>query len=341
MRFGDKAVFKVRLSNPGNGPADHVTLRLGATGVSNELRRIGTLAPGENRVLEIELTAQEAGTMRIQANAVGEGDLTAQIVHELRVRRAELAVKMTGPSMLFAGTTANYQIRVANRGDAAASDVVLQLELPHGIQNAIGLDKKPVTVDQPRWRLGDLAPGTEQVYTLQGDLTGVGPNQVTARVQGSQQTTATDVVQTIVEAIADLKLSVNDPHGPVPVGKEVVYEILVTNRGSREATNIEVVAQFADGIEPTAADGHRGEVLPGQVVFQPIRSLAAGEQISLKVTARAHQSGNLRFRAELNCADPDTRLASEENTRFFQAVKGQDNAAAGNHATTQPTPARR
>jgi hypothetical protein len=299
------------------------------------------LAAGESRVLEVELTAQEAGTMRIQADAAGEGDLAARIVHELRVRRAELAVKVTGPSMLFAGTTAHYQIRVANRGDAAASDVVLQLDLPRGIQNAIGLDKKPISADQPRWRLGDLAPGTEQVYTLQGDLTGVGPNQVTARIQGPQQTAATDTVQTVVEAIADLKLFVNDPHGPVPIGKEVVYEILVTNRGSKEATNIEVVAQFSDGIEPTAADGHRGEVLPGQVVFQPIRSLAAGEQISLKVTARAHQTGNLRFRAELKCADPDTQLASEENTRFFQAVEGPDNGAAGNRSATQPTPALR
>ena len=45
---------------------------------------------------------------------------------------------------------------------------------------------------------------------------------------------------TTVEAIADLKLMVNDPQGPLPVGKEVVYEIVITNRGTREANNIDV-----------------------------------------------------------------------------------------------------
>lgn len=341
MRYGDKAVFKVRVSNPGTGAADNVSLSLGATGTSNQSKLIGTLAAGESRVVDVEFSAQQAGAMRIAATAQGDGELVADAEHEVRVRRAELAVKITGPPLLFAGTTAQYQIRVTNEGDASAPDVVLLLELPPGAQNAVGLDKKPITAAQPRWRLGDLAPGAEQVYTLQCDLTGTGPNQLSARVQGQDQTAATDAIKTVVEAIADLKLFVNDPQGPVPVGKEVVYEILITNRGSKEATNIEVVAQFSEGIEPTGAVGHGGQVLPGQVVFEPIRSLAAGDQISLKVTARAHQSGNLRFRAELTCADLDTTLASEENTRFFQAVKGASDTSTETRAAVQPTPARR
>ena len=38
-----------------------------------------------------------------------------------------------------------------------------------------------------------------------------------------------------LEALADLKLVVNDPQGPVPVGKEATYEIHIINRGTKAA----------------------------------------------------------------------------------------------------------
>ena len=39
---------------------------------------------------------------------------------------------------------------------------------------------------------------------------------------------------TTVEAIADLKLVINDPQGPVQIGTDMVYEIQVLNRGSKK-----------------------------------------------------------------------------------------------------------
>ena len=339
MRYGETKIFKVRVSNPGNGPAENVTVNIGATGVATQPNSIGTLPAGESRTMEVELTAKQPGVMQIEAAARGDSDLKAESTHEVRVRRAELAVKVSAPELLYAGTTATYQIRVANRGDAVAEEVLLQLELPPGVKNAIGVDKKPVTTDPPRWRLGDLAPGTDRVYTLQCDLTTGGRNQLTARVQATDNSAAQDVALTMVEAIADLKLIVNDPKGPIAVGKDVTYEIQVINRGSKEATNIDLVAQFSDGIEPSSATGHRSQLMPGQVVFDPIASLPAGEQLTVKITARAQVSGNLLFRAELKCQDPETKLVMEESTRFYgSATPGTDTSSAGQPT---PTPARR
>jgi hypothetical protein len=339
VQYGEAKVFKIQLSNPGNGPAENVVVNLNATGAAEQPSTIGTIAAGETREMEIELTARQAGIMKIDAVAQGDGGLQASSALEVMVRRAELAIDVRAPEMVFAGTDTSYTIHVTNRGDATAKGVILSLNLPQGIKDGVGIDQKPMTSAQPRWRLGDLTPGTERVFTLQCQLTSGGQNRLTANANGEGDVKASGVVTTMVEAIADLKLYVNDPKGPVPVGQDVVYEVKVINRGSKAANDIELVAQFSDGIEPTQVTGHRSEIVPGQVLFDTIRSLPAGGEMTLKITARAAKDGNLRFRAELTCADSDTKLVSEENTRFYAKSSGATSQTAGNQG--EPTPARR
>ena len=56
-------------------------------------------------------------------------------------------------------------------------------------------------------------------------------------------------VTTNVEALADLKLDVSEPAGPIGVGDEVVYALGVRIRGSKAAEAVGVVAYFSEGIE--------------------------------------------------------------------------------------------
>ncbi len=123
------------------------SVTVGASGVANQPNTVGTLAAGESRSLEVELTAKQAGTMKIEAAAQGDGNLRAEATHEVRVRRAQLAVKVTAPPMLYAGATATYEIRVANTGDAAAEGVTLELELPAGKQER---DRRGQEADRER-----------------------------------------------------------------------------------------------------------------------------------------------------------------------------------------------
>ncbi|MHB8969325.1 MAG: COG1361 S-layer family protein [Pirellulaceae bacterium] len=343
MRFGETATFTVKLSNPGNGPAENVAVNVGATGATSQPNTIGTLGAAESRVMEIELTAKQAGTMKIQATAQGDGDLRAAATHDVRIRRAQLAVKVTAPTLIYAGATATYEIRVANTGDAVAEGVTLHVQLPPGNKNAVGVDKKPITItkDPPQWQLGELAPGSDRVYTMQCDLVTGGPCQFAARIQAKDESVASDTATITVEAIADLKLIVNDPQGPLPVGKEVTYEIQIVNRGSREANNIDLVAQFADGIEPATVAGHRSEIVPGQVIFEPIRSLPAGGSVTVKIVAKAQKAGNLQFRAELKCSELETKLVSEGSTRFYGSAADNSAPQSAQRPAGEPVPAQR
>ncbi|MFO7903576.1 MAG: hypothetical protein R6U98_13005 [Pirellulaceae bacterium] len=340
MRFGGTDVFKVRLSNPGNGPAENVTVNVTTTNSEARLKRLGTLPAGESRAVELEMTAKEAGTLRIEAEARADG-LHVKSGREVQVRQAVLAIEVSAPELIYAGTTAAYKIKVANHGNAVAKDVIMQVDLPSGATNGVGVDKKPITREQPRWRVGDLGPEVERVYSLQCELNANGRNQLGARVQGTHDSEASDTVETMVEAIADLKLTVNDPKGPIRVGRDAIYEIQVLNRGSKPATDVALVAQFSEGVEPESVSGHPADIVPGQVIFEPLETVPAGEKVTMQITARAAQSGNLRFRAELTCDSPETKLAAEENTRFYGDAPSSPVSRSASQSSNEPTPARR
>jgi hypothetical protein len=164
-----------------------------------------------------------------------------------------------------------------------------------------------------------LPAGSQRNYDVQCELTVAGNVKldVTARADGDLSSSAS--VVTRVDSIAELQLVVNDPQGPRPVGADAVYEIRVSNRGTKEARGVSVVVQFSQGVEPASADGQASEIVPGQVVFAPIDRLDPGQEKTLKVIARAEQAGNHVFRAEVRCADPETRRVSEGTTRFFES----------------------
>jgi hypothetical protein len=157
---------------------------------------------------------------------------------------------------------------------------------------------------------------------------------------------ATAEAITRVEATADLRLDVKDPAGPISVGDEATYELVVRNRGTKNAQEVEVKVFFSEGIEPTVAEGGANRLLPGQVVFNMIPSLAPGADVTLRVRAKASEPGNHVFRAEVHCKPLGARLVREETTRFYQdgqsakptsgvpAVK--ENAVA--EAPLRPTP---
>ena len=145
-----------------------------------------------------------------------------------------------------------------------------------------------------------------------------GDQNVTAQIISDGALLADGGCVTRVEAIADLKLSINDPRGPVPTGKEVVYEVKVTNRGSRAAENVKIVAQFSNGIEPVGFDGADAELVPGQVLFQPIARLAGGETLVVKILAKASEGGTHRFRASVTSSDQESQHSAEETTRYYR-----------------------
>jgi hypothetical protein len=328
IMFGETKLYTITLTNPGTGDVENVMLALAPlSGQAPPARNIGSLRAGERKEIPIQLTAREAGLLSIRATARGDGGLSAEAVEEVIVRRGEIELAVVGPPLKYAGGSAEYQVRVANVGNAAVDDLAVAAMLPAGVEYAPGTDGGAPQSGGVSWRIGKLAPGDERTFAFTCTLQNEGDKRIEFRAKGSGELEAAAAAMTRVEALADLKLVVNDPTGPIAVGKEVIYEVRVMNRGTKAASNVEISVFFSEGIEPTGAEGLPAQTGPGQVTAGPIPSIAPGAESILKIRAKADQPGNHIFRAVVQCSDPETRLAAEETTRFFGAA-----------ATPAPTP---
>jgi uncharacterized repeat protein (TIGR01451 family) len=315
--YGDTDRYTIELENPGTGDATNVSIQVVMGEDTSGKLVVGTVPAGLKKSFDVDVTAQQAGVLEIVASAAGDRDLQTQAIHKVNVKRADLKLQAIGPGLQYAGATGAYAVRVSNLGNATAESVQAQVQLPAGVQYAQGLENARQEGDTLIWQVGDLAAGTYEDYRFQCDLAADGEKVFRFDVKALDGLKADASVATQVEAIADLKLTVKDPKGPIPVGQEVTYEIQIINRGTEAATEVNVVGQFSEGIEPTATGGMRAEIAEGQAVFAPISRIAPEETVQLTVTARATTGGNHVFRASVQCSDPETRLVAEDTTRYY------------------------
>jgi hypothetical protein len=268
--YGDTQVFTVTVSNPGNGDARQVALRLTLGDDSTDNLQIGTIAAGVSRKYEVEVTARQAGPMTIMAVVQGANDLSAEAQEHIQVRRADLKLEAIGSGMQFAGSVGTYQVRVINHGDAAAEQLQAKVRLPASAKYLQGLENAQQVGNELTWSVGRLAVGEERTYRFFCQLNQAGEARFDIAVRNEAGLETSSSVVTRVESIADLKMTVNDPTSPIPVGEEVLYEIQIVNRGTKAAQQVQVIAQFSEGIEPVAVEGSPAELVPGQAVFQPL-----------------------------------------------------------------------
>lgn len=317
MVYGETKVFSIVLSNPGSGDARNVAVNVALGPTMSDTMQVGTIPAGTSKTFDFEVTARQTGTMEIAATASGSGSLKQEVAHPVAVLRAELEIEASGPELEYAGAVGSYGVRVANHGNAAARNVQVLVRIPQGARYLQGVGNVRQDASGMIWQLGDLAPAAERLLTFDCELLSHGDLSFEVTARGDGVVEVADELLTRVEGVADLKLSVNDPKGPIPVGQEVAYEINVVNRGSTAATQVLVFAQFSEGIEPVATDGMPGEIQTGQVIFQPIARINPQETVQLVVKAKAQANGNHVFRAAVQCSDPETRLVAEDNTRFY------------------------
>jgi uncharacterized repeat protein (TIGR01451 family) len=265
--------------------------------------------------------------MEIHAIATGEGGLSAEAAGKVIVRQAELAVIVDAPQLKFAGAEASYTVVVQNTGNAPAETVQIAASLPPGAKYVSGVEGATATSSTVKWKLASLPAGSERAFELRMVLNAAGENQFVVQAQAAAGIAASGEATTTVEAAADLKLVVNDPAGPLPTSEFAVYQVQLMNRGSAAARQVKIVMQFGDGIEPVGFDGCEAKIVPGQVVCHPLSQLAAGEQVTIKVKARADKGGSHQFRVEVTSDESQERLVTEGTTKFF-ADAGRTSAAS-------------
>ncbi len=320
--YGQSQTYKVRVLNPGDGTAHNVVFTLSPNSATPQTQRIGDIPPGKEAQFDVELTAQDLGDLKIHGLASGDLELRAESAKTIRVAAAKLEAMLSGPGLKFQNTESMYSLQVQNKGMATSERIVATLRLPVGVNYVGGIDEAELRGHTLRWEINALAPGATRNYQFRCNMAATGEHLFVFNCTGSAAGHTDVTISTRVDSIADLVLSVSDPAAPAPIGTDVSYEIVVRNRGSKEARDVHVVAQFSHGIEPQRIDGHSGEVVTGQVVFDVIPRIGPGQEVRLQVIAQAQKAGHHRFRTEVRSGDDnaeggDSVLVAEEATRYM------------------------
>lgn len=315
--FGDSEKYRVRVMNPGDGDAANVVFTLAPDSKAPQSQKIGNIPAGKEAQFEIELTARELGELKIAGMATADREVRTDANKSIRISAATLEAELTGPPLKYQNSEAIYHLFITNTGKAICQGMEAELRLPVGAKYVSGIQQATIQGDRLTWKIDSMQPGAVREYDVNIQLDRTGDLVIGFNCIGSAAGQTSVSIETRVEAIADLVLSISDPAAPAPVKTDVVYEMTITNRGSKAAEDVRIVAQFSDGIEPIKIEGQAGEVLTGQAMFTPIARIEPGSSVRLKVIANANRAGDHRFRAEVRHGE--TSLVAEEATMFMSA----------------------
>lgn len=313
--YGDSQTYKVRILNPGDGTAANVVFTLSPNSAAPQSQRIGDIPPGKEAQFDVELTAQDLGDLQIHGLASADLDLRTESIKAIKVAAAKLEAIFSGPELKYQNTNAMYSLQVSNTGAAASENILAALRLPPGVKYIDGMESAALQNNILKWEIASLPPGATRDYQFRCAMTSTGEHLFAFDCSGTAAGNANVSIATRVESIADLVLTVSDPPAPAPIDSDVTYEIVIHNRGSKEATNVKTIAQFSHGIEPLRIEGQKGEVVTGQVLFDTIPRIGAGQEVRIRVIAKADKAGHHRFRAEVQSGD--TVLVAEEATHYM------------------------
>jgi len=345
-KAGEDAVFQLRVSNSGTGPAARMVVQAVLTdglvhpqGAKLEME-MANLAAGETRTVPLRASAAKAGLQTCQVTVTAEGSPESTAKASVNVVEPLLQIAQSGPTKCHVRAEPAYEITLSNPGTATTDPIGLYAVLPEGFEYVHGSDNATYSAANRAvvWKLTGLAPAGTKTVTLKlrsaaaGDgllrtiaqtapeqpVVGAGgiatPAKPAGRVLEAKTETAIKA-----EGVAAVRFEVLDLDDPVEVGKEAVYEVRVMNQGTGACTNVQLVAAIAEGTEYKGSSGPTQVKAQGQhLVFEPITTLAAKGEAVYRVKIRGTTAGDLRFRVQLTCDQVRTPVVKEESTRFYK-----------------------
>jgi len=318
---------KYTVSNPGTGSARNIKV---VTTLPGGLQRadgkgelefdVGTLDTGQSRRYLVKLRAVQSGRYVIESAATGTGLRSKSQENTIVVGQPVLVINKTGPEKQYAGKPVLYEIKIANKGDAPAKNVIIEDEIPRGVTSVKATAGAKLTrARKVVWKLGTLAPDVSKkvrlsyVPTEMGTLT----NKTTATAYCAE--VATSSVTTSVAGISGVLLEVVDLEDPIELGGSTTYVVKVENQGSAPATGIRIICNLEDNVRYISSTGATRGLLEGNVLtFTPLDSLAPKAKATWNIIVQAMEPADTRFNAVMN-TDQLTRPVEEtEATHLYK-----------------------
>ncbi|QDV46447.1 Large cysteine-rich periplasmic protein omcB precursor [Stieleria neptunia] len=322
--IGQQLEIELEVSNPGTGEATGVILQEDVpVGLEHPQgtqldNLIGTLGPGEIRRQVLRMRAVQAGVVQNQIRVKGDDGLETTHSIAVEVVAPELKATLTGPSRRFLERQATYTVEIANVGTAEAQNVEMSVQLDRGF-TFVKTDYEG-QYDASRhavfWSLDALPVGQsgKVPLTLLPVEEGNRVLQTVATADLGIKTMTESQVE--VASLAELTFSINDTADPIEIGGDTIYEIRISNTGSRDDTNVKVALQLPQGLQLV----EQGDFTPqgqGIIAFSPRALLKANDEMVYRVKARGVAEGRHLVKAIVTSDQSNVPVTKEESIMVY------------------------
>lgn len=323
----DTITLEYVVTNTGSGVAEGVRLRdtfpQGLTTTDDQQSidvDLGDLAAGQSRTVRVTAKAARPGTFSSPAQANSTGGLTASAPATTTVfRKPVLALTAQCTENLFAGRSGTYAFTVRNTGDAPSENTVVEVSLPPNMTVQGAVEGGTVAGSTIRYNVGSLAAGQERVVRASVRPGAIGSYRVEATAGGECADPVNTSCQTVVSGIPAILLEVIDTEDPIEVGAETTYVIEVTNQGSAPGTGIRILADLPAQQQFVSASGvTAGSASGARVAFAPLASLAPGAKAAWRITVKAANPGDVRFKVIMTSDQFTTPVEETEATNLYR-----------------------
>ena len=212
------------------------------------------------------------------------------------------------------GRNAKICLTLDNNGHAAESNISLTLPIAPGSTVSNITAGGPVSGDHLVWQIPTLASKT----FFEGCAEFVAPPMGTL----AYQPTATGAhgkaecsCSTTVFGISAILLEKADDPDPVPMGSNTTYTVNVTNQGSADDSNVQVVVMIAPELVPVSSSEG---TIDGQIVTFPlVPKLAAKQAVTYTIIAKGVQVGDGHTKFTLSSDILKSSIDAEESTTVY------------------------
>lgn len=239
-----------------------------------------TLAPGAQMTCTAGYTVtqadMDAGSISNTATAGAEepgGAHTASQPSTARLDTRAISdlsiVKSASPATAVPGTNETYTLTIKNAGPSPARETVVSDELPGELSFVSASQGCSFAAGKVTCAAGTLAPGTEATFTVVAKVASSATHRIdnTAKVTSTSEDPEpaddTSTVETPIGPKADLHLTKEASVKSLLAGGQVMYTIVITDKGPSDATGVTITDPTPAGLHPVSADPSQGECSVG------------------------------------------------------------------------------